>query len=595
MPRRSGRKSNHHESPDGDLKNMDPAAVETISNILDNIIQLKTNCGIENLEETGFKLSAVLNSQPVEYRQHILDFARSFYNVCRELYEPKSSIAEHEENENLPTDVWNIDTGLDNLNPESTELKKGEGDVYKSPSKGQSVKSIFDDHNSSTETRTSDVVSQARSATSDSTDVGTIPATSSPEPRDDDSDVGEDGPNSLREQNIGEFIDDARDQLLRMGTAELHPQGPEKLTILLDSLDDNNTNLPSGSEWFSLIEKRYGDRQRGTIYYALAAVGFEKWYTHEVKQKSQFLKSKTVAIIEVSTIILGLKPVPTTKKGDWDKRDWERRRKNLSTHLTRGQKWRELIDAFGHGILFMNPWRLAKTKNSDLRDFTKKLKNDSRKCLVLKLLEKQINLLIKEGRTDESQFCMQLRENGFRLLDDSIQECLKIELREFRNNFGKHDLLQVGGTRDELEVEWLEMLGPRKWLNNDLIVACMHFSPKLPFVHIGWSIKIHSSDNGEVLSKPFSGVGARIKKWIQQEAEPKQHVYFFPLYQRLEHFSLLEINIKEASIYHYDSQIDTSSGEENLIVKEACTKAFPQLNYVEKVFNKKMDIAVDRS
>lgn len=35
---------------------------------------------------------------------------------------------------------------------------------------------------------------------------------------------------------------------------------------------------------------------------------------------------------------------------------WERRRKILNTHLTRGRKWRWLVEELGFGILFKEPW-----------------------------------------------------------------------------------------------------------------------------------------------------------------------------------------------------------------------------------------------
>ncbi|KAF3060560.1 hypothetical protein CFAM422_011336 [Trichoderma lentiforme] len=358
---------------------MHPAAVQKFSSILGNIIQLKTNYGIQNPEDTD--LFAILNNQPFEHHQYILHFAHGFYDACCKLYEPNSTFSENETNEKPQIGGWDIEPSLndENVDPGS---KKGESKVHDNSDKIQSVKSMFDNHNSSAEMEKSDNRSRAQSATTSdlsSIDSMTTISFEGVKISDGDSDVGEDGLSHLLEQTIEEFIDDARDQLLRMGAAEPFYQRPENLTTLLNSLDNSSTYVPSGLEWFSLTEKGYGDRQRGTIYYALAAVGFENWHSHEVKKVRQLNpeKGRTKATMEVSAIVLGPKPVSTTKRGEWD-----RRRKRLSTHLTRGRKWRQLIDVFGHGILLKNPWRLAKTKTPDLEYFIKELKNDRRKCLV---------------------------------------------------------------------------------------------------------------------------------------------------------------------------------------------------------------------
>ena len=54
---------------------------------------------------------------------------------------------------------------------------------------------------------------------------------------------------------------------------------------------------------------------------------------------------------EVSARILGPKP-----EDNENYKGWERRRKNLSTHLTRGRKWSRLVEELGYGILFKNTW-----------------------------------------------------------------------------------------------------------------------------------------------------------------------------------------------------------------------------------------------
>lgn len=203
--------------------------------------------------------------------------------------------------------------------------------------------------------------------------------------------------------------------------------------------------------------------------------------------------------------------------------------------------------------------------------FIKELKNDRRKCLVLTLLAKQVNLLFEAGGTNESEFCEQLRGNEFQLLDGSAQECLKMEVQQFCDKFWQSDQLRVEGTQHTFEAESFLRLHQKMWLNDDIILACMHLSRKLPCVSVGWSLRIHSSEPRQDGEYPFlpnflSGAISRVQK-RQNRERPKENIHFFPLFEWNNHFSLLEINMKEDSIYHYDSHISTSKGEENVIVK----------------------------
>jgi hypothetical protein len=45
----------------------------------------------------------------------------------------------------------------------------------------------------------------------------------------------------------------------------------------------------------------------------------------------------------------------------------------------------------------------------------------------------------------------------------------------------------------------------------------------------------------------------QIEKWRRWVVEQRSLVYFFPLFQYGNHFSLLEINEREGSIFHHDS------------------------------------------
>lgn len=322
------------------VRTVDVITMEKLSNILSNIIELKVN-GAKSLDEriiTG--LSTILSNQSANHRDYILAFCRKFYEICYKLYRPG------EDDERKPDDVWDFNASSPNnsISPEPSQLTK-DGEPNISPS----IKSIFNNAriNKGKTNDTSSTTSQ---------DTTTAPLFLEGEHSGDDD--SEDELAYLRKQTIDDFIDDARDQLHRIGAADLPAQKPANVAALLDSLGDNNKSFPNGREWLSLVEKGYSGRQRGTIYYALAAVGFENWHRHHVDKFVQLYPDKQLATAksEVSSIVLGLKPVSGIKKEDWD-----RRKKQLNTHLTRGRKWRRLIDIFGRGILIViHPWYVTK-------------------------------------------------------------------------------------------------------------------------------------------------------------------------------------------------------------------------------------------
>lgn len=184
-----------------------------------------------------------------------------------------------------------------------------------------------------------------------------------------------------------------------------------------------------------------------------------------------------------------------------------------------------------------------------------------------------MDLLFEKGSVSESIFCKQLQEKGFQFTGyKSLQECLDMELKELRQNIQRsmtgHQLV-IKSTKHFFEAEELHRLGLGRWLIDDLVLACMQLSPKLPFVRVGGSIRTHEKDDNErvfLLTDPFKTIPDVIKNWKNKTKE-EQHIYLFPLSQRCNHFSLMEINTSEGYIHHYDSYINAFYGEENTVVK----------------------------
>lgn len=101
----------------------------------------------------------------------------------------------------------------------------------------------------------------------------------------------------------------------------------------------------SGSQWLSLAEEGQKDKKKGAILYAFAAMEFQKWH------KAQLQQHKDLPLQSASKLITdGL--VGPRPEGSYQHTKWTQRRSNISTLLTRGKKWAQLVEHLGLGILF---------------------------------------------------------------------------------------------------------------------------------------------------------------------------------------------------------------------------------------------------
>jgi hypothetical protein len=168
------------------------------------------------------------------------------------------------------------------------------------------------------------------------------------------TDDGEEGCLILVSQAIDDFVNDSHEQVRQFSSPG---NSRETYKALLDSLRNKATEAgedgarwSEGSQWVSLLEAGHSERYRGTICYALTAIAFARWHACQLRLVDSAIAAQKAAQ-EVSARILGRKP-----KDDENHKGWERRRKRLSTHLTRGRKWSRLVEELGYGILLKNAW-----------------------------------------------------------------------------------------------------------------------------------------------------------------------------------------------------------------------------------------------
>jgi hypothetical protein len=368
----------------------------------------------------------------------------------------------------------------------------------------------------------------------------------------------------LIDQDADDFVQESQEQIrlfASFGNSE------ETYKHLLDLLNDDMTDpqecearWSNCSEWLYILESGYSERKRGTIRYAVTAIAFARWHASQVRLVAGEITAQQ-ASQQVSARILG----PHRR---------EQQRKRLGTHLARGRKWLRLVQGFGSGILFKEAWfesrsryyerankltcdrKLAKSPESVVDKVIKELPNNPRKMTVLRLLGDQMTLLLQGGATNPELFREKLHKEGL-IPSDSIAPTGFTQLDELYGEI-RHSItdgkLNVKCVDYKFHAKSLLRFSGNTWLNDELILACLHLSAKLPHVRIGMLVPIHQ-ETGEKkrLKRPFQMARKRIEEWRRQAKERNDLVYLFPIIQNNNHFSLLEMIENKHRINHYDS------------------------------------------
>lgn len=154
----------------------------------------------------------------------------------------------------------------------------------------------------------------------------------------------------LVSQSISSFINRSYQQVKKFAVPRNNTNTYKSLLGVIVDEKEEKGMWSDGSEWKSLIDAGGLDRDLGSIHYALTSIAFARW--HETQVKLSPLQSSQAAPNEVSCRILGPRP----KKQDTRCAEWKRRRKALTTNITRGRKWSDLARALGPGILFDKSW-----------------------------------------------------------------------------------------------------------------------------------------------------------------------------------------------------------------------------------------------
>ncbi|KAH6972690.1 hypothetical protein EDB80DRAFT_596098, partial [Ilyonectria destructans] len=267
---------------------------------------------------------------------------------------------------------------------------------------------------------------------------------------------------------------------------------------------ENVNRWSDGSQFASFLEAGDGERHKGALHYALASIAFCRWHASQVRQLKE--NSPKKAAQEVSGRILGPKPMKDTASGQC----WERHRKRINTHLTRGRKWSWLI-----------------------------------------------SLLLNSGSTSRERFCEDLKANDLSAQDLSLptgHPDLSRLCDQISKRMKNPEELILRNTGSVVRLSSLNKLRGTTWLDDHVILTCLHLSDKLPFVRVGFSVPIHQEIYPHRAQlRPLEMASKRIMRWHDEMEVQSPLVCIFPLLLHNNHFTLLEINERESCIYHYDS------------------------------------------
>lgn len=183
---------------------------------------------------------------------------------------------------------------------------------------------------------------------------------------------------------------------------------------------------------------------------------------------------------------------------------------------------------------------------------------------ILNILASQVSLFFETGRTSPEKFIADLGDAGIEFREPSSLGCGDAAaLAQSIQASTSSTMLSVVGTDHTFKTTSIRKLDGKRWLNDELIIACLHLSDKLPFVKVGFSVPLDQRTRPKKgYPGPFQRTSNQLKAWHKEIAADSCIVCFFPLWQRENHFSLLEINEFDGCVYHYDSM---NKGDNELV------------------------------
>lgn len=145
--------------------------------------------------------------------------------------------------------------------------------------------------------------------------------------------------------------------------------------------------------------------------------------------------------------------------------------------------------------------------------------------------------------------------------------------------------ISVNGS-EEIKYNMFQQLRPSKWLDSWTIAAAMHLSDKPAYVKHGLSVLLdEEGPNSQMQAKqrPLAGLAKTIFAFHEQikasDGTVTPLMYYCPINHKNTHFSLLEIDVKQRTIRHYDSNMPPNAMVDGSRVKSLILEEFRKGNY----------------
>ncbi|KAK8124994.1 uncharacterized protein PG998_000753 [Apiospora kogelbergensis] len=350
------------------------------------------------------------------------------------------------------------------------------------------------------------------------------------------------------------------------------------------------TTYSDGSDWVKLVAAADTDRDKSSIFSALATMAFFRWHRDQTQLEVRKIEEEELTF----AISKKTKNLEKAASKNVTKRFPSERRAYINKKLTRGRRWSRIVDGLGFGILFKYTWAFGKATENSLEQFIPALKEFTGKMFVLRQLETQLEIFVSTGRTNIVIMEQALLTKGFlKLSPQSVSQEVSHLQQSIRESVAGPMNEPSGMDRLYLKIrdlDWgfyfaiLERLKEEIWFSGDLIQLCMHLADKLLCMRVGFTVSIHDDKTGSALQQPLKWAAQQVKTWKKQvktwEIRPAADVRlvcFFPLHLRNNHFALLEINEIDQHIDCYDT-----GGYDIGVVEAACKTEFPHLPFREQ-------------
>ena len=181
---------------------------------------------------------------------------------------------------------------------------------------------------------------------------------------------------------------------------------------------------------------------------------------------------------------------------------------------------------------------------------------------VLGLLREQMDSLLGTGKTNPGNLRDVLETQGLIAKSQPLDLARSAaSVQDEMQSAGGNGRFSIQGTTFELDIESLRRVPAPEWFNDQLILACLHLAQKHSYIRVGLSVPLHREVAPHIrVEKPFERAVQQIQAW-KADAPEESLVCLFPLFQHNDHFSLLEINLREDYVRHYDSLAGSSQND----------------------------------